>query len=97
MYPLIKFLVWRNERAEEKRAKAFAAEKLKHLEDIQYQVQKSYEKEMEETQLKKRKLNVKESDLPNINSGDVLHDLLKYSSDPDGVMVYFGAFSVACS
>lgn len=90
-------LVWRNERAEDKRAKACATEKLKHLEDIQYQVQKNYEKEVEETQFKKRKLNIKESDLPNIHCGDVLHDLLKHSSDPDSIMVYFGAPSVAWS
>lgn len=41
---------------------------------------------------KKRKVNVKEIDLPSILSGEILYDILTHSSDPESIMVWLGAF-----
>lgn len=54
---------------------------------MQYQVQDSFEKEIEEMQQrKKRKLDGQNS---NVHPGCALYDKLMHSDDPESIMVYF--------
>lgn len=83
-----KFLVWRNAKAEEKRAKAFAAEQLKRVEDIQHKIQRSYRTEREDSQRERKPPHLKESDVPSLVSGEELHNVLAHSSDQEKFMVH---------
>lgn len=80
--------VWRNEKAELRKAQSWEAERLKRLEEIQYNVEKEFEKQLAEKQQRKSFLNVRKSEISSITSAETLHEMLIHSNDPDSIMVH---------
>ncbi|KAF5278315.1 hypothetical protein FQR65_LT03584 [Abscondita terminalis] len=71
--------VWRNAKAEEKRAQAWEDEKTKELEVLQQRVREEYEKELRI----KRDTKVCSKNLSEINSAETLYTMMEASNDPD--------------
>lgn len=80
-------LAWRNEKAEQKRARQWESERLTRIEEIRHKIEKEYEKQVSQEAKQSRTRNIKKNEIPKITCSKVLHELVTNSDDPDSILV----------